>query len=103
MSCFWCQQPESIGSVLFEEDSFVVFAPGAASCAPKSLTLVPRIHVAVLTELPAHGMADVLAGLSKLASTATRVEQFKVVTHVEPTCGHVHFHPMTNGGLIRVA
>ena len=97
VTCVWCQEPESIGSVLYEEDSFVLYAPGVASCAPESLTLVPRAHVAVLTELSDDGMAAVLAELSRLARTVTPTEQFTVVTHADLDGGHVHFHPTTSG------
>lgn len=95
-TCDWCQEPESIGSVLHEEDSFVLYAPGAASCAPDSLTLVPREHVANLTELSPDGMAAVLAGLSMLAREVNPDEQFTVVTHADLDGGHVHFHPTTS-------
>lgn len=94
--CAWCQKPESIGSVLYEEDSFVLYAPGAASCAPESLTLVPREHVANLTELSPDGMAAVLAALSMLAGDVDASEQFTVVTHADLDGGHVHFHPTTS-------
>jgi diadenosine tetraphosphate (Ap4A) HIT family hydrolase len=96
VTCVWCQQPESIGSVLYEEESFVLLEPGAASCAPDSLTLVPRAHVAVLTELSPDDMAGVLAGLSRLARDVPPMEQFTVVTHTELDGGHVHFHPSTS-------
>ena len=97
MTCVWCQDPASIGSVLYEEENFVLFAPGAASCAPESLTLVPRAHVAVLTELSADGMAAVLAALSRLAGDVDPHEQFTVITHGDLDGGHVHFHPTTSG------
>jgi diadenosine tetraphosphate (Ap4A) HIT family hydrolase len=95
-TCDWCQEPESIGSVLYQEDSFVLYAPGAAPCAPESPTLVPREHVANLAELSPDAMAAVLAGLSMLAREVNSNEQFTVVTHADLDGGHVHFHPTTS-------
>jgi diadenosine tetraphosphate (Ap4A) HIT family hydrolase len=99
--CDWCQEPESIGAILYEEDGFVLYAPGAAPCAPESLTLVPREHVANLTDLSPDDMAAVLAGLSRLAREADANEQFTIVTHADLDGGHVHFHPTTSR-LVRV-
>jgi diadenosine tetraphosphate (Ap4A) HIT family hydrolase len=95
-TCDWCQQPESIGSVLYEEDGFVVYAPGVASCAPESLTLVPREHVTVLADLSDEDMAGVLAWLSRIARDVDPEEQFTVVTHADLDGGHVHCHPTTS-------
>ena len=96
-TCSWCQEPESIGSILYEEESFVLFAPGVAPCAPDSLTLLPRAHIAVLTELSTEGVASVLAELSRFARAVTPTEQFTVVTHTDRDSGHVHFHPTASG------
>lgn len=89
--------------MVYEDAAFVVLAPGAERCTRNSLTLVPRAHARLLTELPARDMADVLAGLSKLSFAVRRscgLHDVKIETHpadVSGRGGHVHFHPVLSG------
>jgi diadenosine tetraphosphate (Ap4A) HIT family hydrolase len=101
-SCRWCEIIEGRGTALVTDPAFVIVDPGQIGCADGNLTLVPRAHVSVLSELGSEDMAAVLAGLSRLltaikrASGATRVE---VQAHPEhssdPT--HLHFHVVAEG------
>lgn len=88
------------GTVVYEEAAYVVLAPGAARCARNTLTLLPKTHVAVLSELSPDAMASVLAGLTRLTvavKEACASDEVAIRTHPknEPgRHGHVHFHPV---------
>jgi len=82
-----------------EEPAFVVLAPGASKCADGELTLLPRAHVSVLTELGSEDMASVLAGLSKLVRNLKQAEKMKdIEVSAHPAVvaserhNHLHFH-----------
>jgi len=105
VTCCWCEWLETTWPVVFEDAAFVVLAPGAERCTRNSLTLVPRAHAPLLTELSAADMADVLAGLSKLSLAVRRtcgLHDVEIQTHpadVSGREGHVHFHPVLSGRL----
>jgi len=105
VTCCWCEWLETTWPVVFEDAAFVVLAPGAERCTRNSLTLVPRAHAPLLTELSAHDMADVLAGLSRLSLAVRRacgLHRVEIQTHpadVSGRGGHVHFHPVLTGRL----
>jgi len=98
--CRWCDLLEGARPVVYEEKAYVLLAPGAGRCARNNLTLIPRSHVAVITELPAEEMTAVLAGLSKLSSLlrqAYGVDRVDIWAHPKNAsrrAGHLHFHPV---------
>jgi hypothetical protein len=101
VTCCWCEWLDTAWPVLYEEAAFVVLAPGAERCTRDSLTLVPKTHTPVLAELSPDQMADVLAGLSKLARAVRQtcaVDDVGIETHPNRQVegGHVHFHPVLN-------
>jgi diadenosine tetraphosphate (Ap4A) HIT family hydrolase len=101
--CCWCEWLETTWPIVYEEDAFVVLGPGSERCRRNNLTLVPKTHASLLTDLPPRAMADVLAGLSKL-SLAVRTtcgwDEVEITTHpadISGQGGHVHFHPVLTG------
>ncbi len=108
MTCRWCEWLETARPVLYEERSFAVLVPDADHCAG-SLTLVPKNHVPVLTELEPEIMADVLAGLSTLMLAVRQtygLNDVEIRTHhseVPGRGGHVHFHPILTNTSLTVA
>jgi diadenosine tetraphosphate (Ap4A) HIT family hydrolase len=100
VTCRWCKWLDTAWPVLYEDETFVVLAPGAEHCTRNRLTLLPRVHVPVLTELPQAAMGDVLAGLSRLSlavRTTCGVDDVAIQSHPADAShpdGHVHFHPV---------
>ncbi|MGH9106467.1 MAG: HIT family protein [Acidimicrobiales bacterium] len=95
-SCHWCALVRSGRYCLEQTPGFVVLKADAPRCS--NVTLVPREHVSVLTDLPGPEMALVLAGLSR-TSNALRQEEgpcgVEVRAHPAGTSaqgGHLHFH-----------
>lgn len=70
-SCRWCRLVETKANVVTDETAFVVLAPGADR-DPTYLTLVPKTHVAVVSELPPAEMAVVLGGLTSASELLRR-------------------------------
>jgi len=100
--CRWCEMVEAGASVLVADPAFVIVDPEGIGCAHGNLTLVPRAHVSVLSELGSEEMAAVLAGLSRLLTAikrASQVTSVEVQAHpehaTEPT--HLHFHVVAQG------
>jgi diadenosine tetraphosphate (Ap4A) HIT family hydrolase len=91
MPCRWCLLLGSEGHTVHDEPAFVVEQLRPGSGRP-CLTLVPRAHVNVMTELPRPEMAAVLAGLSR-ASTLLRQSSGApaVQIHARSRCGHLYF------------
>ena len=100
MICCWCEWLEATLPIVYEEEAFVVLGPGSERCRRNNLTLVPKTHASLLTDLPARAMADVLAGLSKLSlavRTTCGLDDVEITTHpadISGQGGHVHFHPV---------
>jgi diadenosine tetraphosphate (Ap4A) HIT family hydrolase len=98
VNCPWCDLLQT-QDFLYQEESFVLLSPGAARCARNQLTLLPRTHVSVLTEMPAREMTAVLAGLSRLSAVLRRVcgvdtvELWSHPKYPSRRAGHLHFHP----------
>lgn len=94
--CRWCQVVEFDEHIRYEEAAFVLVERGAHRTAG-ALTLVPRQHVSMLTDLPSPEMAAVLGGLSRATgwlrdeSGPCRVE-VRVHPHGTRRSGHLHFH-----------
>jgi diadenosine tetraphosphate (Ap4A) HIT family hydrolase len=96
VACRWCRLLGSQGRTVYDEPAFVVVETPARR-RRRSLTLVPRAHVNVVTELPLPEMAAVLAGLSR-ASDFLRHSSggagVRINAHPRsgrPADGHVHF------------
>jgi diadenosine tetraphosphate (Ap4A) HIT family hydrolase len=85
MACQWCLPLGSEGRAIYDEPAFVVaeLPPGSGR---RSLLLVPRAHVNVVTELPRSEMAAVLAGLSR-ASTLLRQTSGASDVQIHPRSG----------------
>jgi len=103
--CRWCEWLETAGPVLHEDETFVVLAPGAERCSRHRLTLLPKAHGAVLTELSPDAMVAVLAGLSRLSLAIRQTCGLDDIAiqphHADPWDGeeHVHFHPFLHDNL----
>ena len=108
MTCCWCEWLETGWPVLHEDDAFVVLAPGVGSCSRTGLTLLPRAHVPVLSELAPDAMASVLAGLSRLSRAVRQtcgLDDLAIHTHPAdgPDLeGHLHFHPVLHDNLYAI-
>jgi len=103
-SCQWCSMLAEAASatVLVEDAAFVIVDPGQMCCPGGVLTLVPRSHVSVLSELDSAEMAAVLAGLSRLLGAMKRVSRgSRVELRAHPKRAvegtHLHFHAMDEG------
>jgi diadenosine tetraphosphate (Ap4A) HIT family hydrolase len=100
VSCRWCDLLEAVRPVVYEEEAYVLLTSGVDWCARNNLTLMPKSHVEVITELPAEEMTAVLAGLSKLSSLlrqAYGVDRVDIWAHPKNPfrhTGHLHFHPV---------
>ena len=93
--------------VVYEDPTFVVLASGVSECAHGHMTVLPKAHVSVLTELTAEDMSSVLAGLSRLVQTikeAQDAQDVQVVAHPElpeRQHEHLHFHLVPEGAQVR--
>jgi diadenosine tetraphosphate (Ap4A) HIT family hydrolase len=98
--CRWCDLFDSPGHFVSEAPAYVVLAPGSSKCAAGHLTLLPRAHVALLTDLEPEDLASVLAGLSRLVRSlkeAYKVTEVEIRAHPRSPSGHhahahLHFH-----------
>ena len=94
MTCRWCRPIGFTGRTICDEPSFVVVEtpPGRGA---RSLILVPRAHVNVVTELPRSEMAAVLAGLTRASELLRRTSgaaEVQVHAHSDqPGHGHLYF------------
>ena len=97
-TCRWCRLVETEEHVLYDEPAFVVVEP-----LPRArggyLTLVPKTHVGVITELPLPQMAAILAGLSRASDRMKGSASGGVQVRPHPSGsrrarGHVHFNLM---------
>ncbi len=99
-TCHWCRLLWSDEHVACDAPAYVVMK-GLSRRRPGALTLVPKAHVSVVTELPLQEMASVLAGLSSASDTLRRTSGSSSV-HIralsragDPARGHLHFQLMT--------
>jgi diadenosine tetraphosphate (Ap4A) HIT family hydrolase len=94
--CRWCQLVETEDHVLYDEPAFVVVeSPSRARGG--YLTLVPKAHVRVITELPIAHLSAVLAGLSRASERMRGSGGVQVRPHPSGGRrgrGHVHFNLM---------
>lgn len=95
-ACTWCALVHSGCGVLYECDDFSLIVPAASGCPDSALTLVPRAHVAVLTDLDPGAMAAVLAGLTRIRGAMGPVQDLHMTAHLDADAAHVHFHPTVN-------
>jgi diadenosine tetraphosphate (Ap4A) HIT family hydrolase len=108
VTCSWCEWLGTNWPVLHEDETFVVLAPGVGGCARNGLTLLPKAHVPVLTELTPHAMTAVLAGLSRLSLAVRQtcgLDDLEIRTHPavdERGDGHMHFHPVLHDNLYAI-
>ncbi len=83
----------------------MVLAPGAEGCTGDGLTLVPKTHAPVLTDLSPDAMAAVLAGISRLSLAVRQtcgLDDVEIQAHPADASGpdaHVHFHPVLHDNL----
>ena len=103
VACRWCRLLGSEGGMVYDDPTFVVVATPARRRG-RSLTLVPRAHVNVVTELPLPEMAAVLGGLSR-ASDLLRHNSggAGVQINAHPSSarlghGHLHFQLTVQSG-----
>ncbi|HTZ07453.1 MAG TPA: hypothetical protein VMB72_00180 [Acidimicrobiales bacterium] len=89
--CTWCDLVGSGAGALYESESFTLL--GAVVPCPFPLTLVPRAHAAVLTDLDPGAMAGVLAGLARLSRAVRPTDRLDISAHLGAGGDHVHFHP----------
>jgi len=105
VTCRWCKWLETAWPVLHEDETFVVLGPGAERCSRNRLTLFPKTHAPVLTELSPDAMVAVLAGLSRLSLAIRQtsgLDHIAIQTHpADPWDGeeHMHFHPFIHDNL----
>jgi diadenosine tetraphosphate (Ap4A) HIT family hydrolase len=99
-TCRWCRLLCSDEHVVCDAPAYVVME-GLSRRRPGALTLVPKAHVSVVTELPLQEMASVLAGLSSASDTLRRTSGSPSV-HIralsragDPGRGHLHFQLVT--------
>jgi diadenosine tetraphosphate (Ap4A) HIT family hydrolase len=95
MACRWCRLGAE-GRTIYNQPAFVV-AEVPLGSGRRSLVLVPKAHVDVVTELPRSEMAAVLAGLTR-ASKLLRQTSGAAAVRVHPRSGsgrrgrgHLHF------------
>jgi diadenosine tetraphosphate (Ap4A) HIT family hydrolase len=99
-TCRWCRLLWSDEHVVCDAPAYVVME-GLSRRRPGALTLVPKAHVSVVTQLPLQEMASVLAGLSSASDTLRRTSGSSSVSiraHSRvggPDRGHLHFQLMT--------
>ena len=93
MTCTWCAVVKSGSGVLYECEAFSLIGPVAAECPSSPLTLVPRAHVAVLTDLDPAAMAAVLAGLTRIKEAVGPADALHLFAHLDAKAAHVHVHP----------
>jgi diadenosine tetraphosphate (Ap4A) HIT family hydrolase len=97
-TCRWCRLVETEEHVLYDEPAFIVVEP-LARARGGYVTLVPKTHVSVITELPLAQMAAVLAGLSRASDRMRGSGAGGVNVRSHPSGsrrgrGHVHFNLM---------
>jgi diadenosine tetraphosphate (Ap4A) HIT family hydrolase len=108
VTCSWCEWLGTGWPVLYEDETFVVLAPGVGRCTRNGLTLVPKAHVPVLAELSPDAMAAVLAGLSRLSLAVRQtcgLADIEIRTHPaadEHRDEHLHFHPVLHDNLYAI-
>jgi diadenosine tetraphosphate (Ap4A) HIT family hydrolase len=100
-TCRWCRLLWSDEHVVCDAPAYVVME-GLSRRRPGALTLVPKAHVGVVTELPVQEMASVLAGLSSASDTLRRTSGSSSV-HIRAHSragdlgrGHLHFQLVTD-------
>jgi len=89
--CTWCDLIESGQRAVYEEPALVMFDTSTQPTSSR-LTLVPRAHVSVVTELPVPAMAAVLAGLAR-ATGPDSGRAVQVSPKPDELClDHAHLH-----------
>jgi diadenosine tetraphosphate (Ap4A) HIT family hydrolase len=95
-ACRWCRLVESGDHVVFDGPAFVLLE-GPSRRRGGYITLVTRAHASLLTELPAHEMAAVLAGLTKASERmrgTSGTDGIQIRPHPSGASGgrgHLHF------------
>ena len=96
VACRWCRWLGAQGATVIDDPAFVVVETPTRRRG-RCLTLVPRAHVNVVTELPLPQMAAVLAGLSRASdvlrySSGEAGVQVNALPHSgSPDGEHLHF------------